>query len=229
MDAPTTRERLPNWRRRVLILLVSSLFVVSFVESYAALERAAVEAAIPWPQAWPWQVDGFILATALMVIEARDRAHRWGAWWPRLGLFASTGLSTVIQAVYAPDGAAWLHAWSPLAVLFSFECLVWLTFTAWRPNWPIPDRPPAEQSEPEPADDPAEPDSDEQPTRPNNRTRWSPADDPRVLAGLAAGRSPHAIKNELGLSDRRYRALLHYRDEQQATLVPSRNGQGGGP
>jgi hypothetical protein len=207
-----------NRRRIVLVALVSSLFAVSFVESYAALEHAAVQAQIAWPQAWPWQVDGFILATALMVIEARDHARRWGVWWPRLGLFASTGLSTVIQFVYAPDGAGWLHAWSPLAVLFSFECLVWLAFTA-RPDWPLP---PFPDPEPVPVDAPADPTPDQpKVARPSGRTY------PPLTSQQAAkverfhgqGWSATRIATEVGVTRQRVSAHLRNREP-----VPSRNG-----
>jgi hypothetical protein len=117
-------------RRGLLIPLVASLFTLSFIESWAALLDAARAAGIPYPQPWPWMVDGFIVATALLVVEARRAGHRAGVWWPRLGLFGATALSTGIQATWAPQADwAWaLHAWSPLAVLFSFECLVWLVF-----------------------------------------------------------------------------------------------------
>jgi hypothetical protein len=149
-------------RRWLLTPLVASLFVLSFVESWAALLDAARAAGIPYPKPWPWMVDGFILATALMVVAARATGHGSGAWWPRLGLLGATALSTGIQATWAPQADwAWaLHAWSPLAVLSSFECLVWLVFAAgparperasvqpvptrlhaWLRSWNLPDPP----------------------------------------------------------------------------------------
>jgi hypothetical protein len=134
-------------RRGLLIPLVASLFTLSFIESWAALLDAARAAGIPYPQPWPWMVDGFIVATALLVVEARRAGHSAGVWWPRLGLFGATALSTGIQATWAPqaDWAWTLHAWSPLAVLFSFECLVWLVFgtAAARPTPQVEAGPPA--------------------------------------------------------------------------------------
>jgi hypothetical protein len=134
-------------RRGLLIPLVASLFVLSFIESWAALLDAARAAGIPYPEPWPWMVDGFIVATALLVVEARRAGHSAGVWWPRLGLFGATALSTGIQATWAPQADwAWaLHAWSPLAVLFSFECLVWLVFGqhATRPKQAGQERTPA--------------------------------------------------------------------------------------
>lgn len=116
----------------LLVLLVGSLFGVSFWESWAALTQAATQAAVPHPAPWPWAVDGFILVMALMVVQAKQvgaSSWDWGLWAPRLGLVGATGLSTWIQYAYAPHDP-WLHAWSPLAVLFSFECLIRLSYGA---------------------------------------------------------------------------------------------------
>lgn len=116
----------------LLVLLVGSLFAVSFWESWAALTQAATQAAVPHPAPWPWAVDGFILVMALMVVQAKQvgaSSWDWGLWAPRLGLVGATGLSTWIQYAYAPHDP-WLHAWSPLAVLFSFECLIRLSYGA---------------------------------------------------------------------------------------------------
>jgi hypothetical protein len=150
-------------RYLVLVPLVGCLFAVSFWESWSALTDAAVDAQIPHPGPWPLAVDGFIVVSALLVVEARRTGHVKGAWWPRLGLLGATALSTAIQALYAPEADwAWtLHAWSPLAVLASFECLVWLVFSDFRPVWILPDQPPPPPPDPEP--DP-EPDQDQ--TRP---------------------------------------------------------------
>jgi hypothetical protein len=134
-------------RRWLLIPPVASLFLVSGYESWWALNAAAVAAKIPDPRPWPWAVDGFILVMALMVVFAAIDGHSWGTWWPRAGLVGATALSTGIQAAWAPvaDWAWTLHAWSPLAVLFSFECLVWLVFAAGptRPRPATQARPPA--------------------------------------------------------------------------------------
>ena len=192
-------------RRWLLTPLVASLFVVSFIESWAALVHAAQAAAIPYDKPWPWMVDGFIVAMALSVIEA-DREHRGKvALWPRVGLVVATGLSTGIQAAWAPqqDWAWALHAWSPLAVLFSFECLVWL----WRPAWDEPPVPVGPQPKPDPEPDP-DPD---QPERTKARTNGSvfTADQGQLIARrVAEGAAAKAIQRELGVSDRAYRDHL---------------------
>lgn len=113
-------------RRKALVALVASLFAVALVESWEALTHAAHAAHVPYPRPWPHMVDGFILAMALMVVEAR--AERRNPWWARVGMVASTALSTVIQVAYAPPDGRWLAAWSPVAVLFSFETLVSLLY-----------------------------------------------------------------------------------------------------
>jgi hypothetical protein len=230
MDAPTTRERPLNWRRRVLVLLVFVVAGAVLVESWHAAKNAAETGGRPWPWLWPVTLEAFIFVLVLVYWDARSTQRK--APMARVMLALTTVVASAVQILDAPQTwLGWLTAgWTPVSLLAAVEFSVWLLHgSGWRPDRPIPDRPPAEHPESEPdEDDPAEPEPDDQPTRPNNRTRWSPADDPRVLAGLAAGQSPFAIKNDLGLSDRRYRALLRYRDEQQATLVPSRNGQGGG-
>jgi hypothetical protein len=193
-------------RRWLLTPLVASLFVVSFIESWAALVHAAQAAAIPYDKPWPWMVDGFIVAMALSVIEA-DREHRGKvALWPRVGLVVATGLSTGIQAAWAPqqDWAWALHAWSPLAVLFSFECLVWL----WRPAWDEPPVPLGPRPKPEPDPDPDQPEPVQ--SRPRvaqgGPRRERPATLGRPVAEVAQraaqGHSAARIVRDLGLSDR---------------------------
>jgi hypothetical protein len=144
----TTADWIPKppelgwWRRQLLrftgpllTLLVASLFALSFWESWAALAKAATRAEIPHPHPWPWAVDGFILVTAIMVAHAKllDRrnakGHVRGLWAPRVLLVCATALSTAIQWGYAPRDP-WLHAWSPVAVLLSFECLIRLLYGA---------------------------------------------------------------------------------------------------
>lgn len=190
-------------RRYLLTPLVASLFLVAFIESWAALVHAARTAGIPYPDPWPWMVDGFIVAMALMVVEA-DRTQRSRlVLWPRVGLLAATGLSVWVQVAYAPQGGEWLAAWSPLAVLFSFECLVWLT----RPD-PIPT--PLGKPDPEPAPADPAPDQD-QPERTTARSNGShfTADQRQRIADLVGRKvSAKAIQRELGMSDRAYRDHL---------------------
>jgi hypothetical protein len=203
-------------RRWLLTPLVASLFVLSFVESWAALLAAARAAGIPYPKPWPWMVDGFIVATALLVVEARRAGHGAGVWWPRLGLLGATALSTGIQAAWAPrDDWAWaLHAWSPLAVLFSFECLVWLAFTA-RPAWeptplghPVPEPAP----EPEPAPDP-----EPRPRARANGAAFSAAQLNQIRGWVTEERPVRWMARELGLDD-------NTRTRKLAPLVRSLKG-----
>jgi hypothetical protein len=130
---PRTRQWLLRILGPLLVTLFASLFVVALYESWWALHDAAVSTGIPDPRPWPWMVDGFILAMALMVVHAKQLGlRRLALWGPRAGLVAATCLSTGIQAAWAPatDYAFTLHAWSPLAVLFSFECLIRLLYGA---------------------------------------------------------------------------------------------------
>jgi hypothetical protein len=184
-------------RRWLLTPLVASLFIVSFVESWAALVHAARTAGIPYPEPWPWMVDGFIVAMALMVVEA-DRDHRGRvAWWPRAGLVAATALSVWIQVAYAPAEGRWLAAWSPLAVLFSFECLVFL----WRPAWDEPVVP----VRPEPVDPPVDPPDPEVPVaapddalvRTRRQRALTRAELVKVEPLIAQGYKAYGIANEL--------------------------------
>jgi hypothetical protein len=230
-------------RRGLLIPLVASLFVLSFIESWAALLDAARAAGIPYPEPWPWMVDGFIVATALLVVEARRAGHAAGVWWPRLGLLGATALSTSIQATWAPQGEwAWaLHAWSPLAVLFSFECLVWLVFApgqaraqrasgpavparlhTWLRSWELPD-PPAPPAPVVPLQPVA---------RPARRAAGpiSGRDRARVAAWLGEDppRSARWIAGQLGLSNHARSAhLAPLIEELQASRVggPAGNGE----
>ena len=145
MSKPDTPAR---WLRGVLTVLVGSLFALSFWENWAALTHAAVQGHIPHPGPWPWMVDGFILAMALMAVLAS--MERRSVWWPRTGMVGSTALSLAVVVSHAPaaHGGQWLAAWSPVAVLFSFECLMWLVFGARRtvvhaPGPVVPERAPA--------------------------------------------------------------------------------------
>lgn len=237
-------------RRWLLIPLVASLFVLSFVESWAALLDAARAAGIPYPKPWPWMVDGFIVATALLVVEARRAGHSRGVWWPRLGLLGATALSTGIQAAWAPttvkidevtysaDWAWALHAWSPVAVLFSFECLVWLVFSraearprperasgpplparahAWLRSWDLP------ESDPVPAQPEVVRLDSRQPTatppaRPNG---LSATQRRRVESWVGEGRTNKSwMARELGLSDRGRKHLGRLVDD----LLAAQNG-----
>jgi len=243
-------------RRWLLTPLVASLFILSFVESWAALLDAARAAGIPYPKPWPWMVDGFIVATALLVVEARRTGHQRGAWWPRLGLLGATALSTGIQAAWAPttvvvggversaDWAWALHAWSPLAVLFSFECLVWLVFGQGpaRPKPATPARPPVparlrvwlgswDQVGPVPAQPEAAQVVRLDSKRPNAPTAARPsgltlAQRRRVEGWVAEGRTNKSqMARDLGLSDRAKKERLAPLVDQ---LAAQRNGDGGG-
>jgi hypothetical protein len=231
-------------RRWLLTPLVASLFLVSFAESWAALTDAADDAGIPYPKPWPWVIDGFIVAMALSIIEA-DRERGKVAVWPRVGLLVATALSTGIQAAWAPqEDWAWaLHAWSPLAVLFSFECLVWL----WRPAWepvPTPSAHPQPATVPAPAGPPSGPEHPVE-TRPKAAQGagrqagpaalgrpFTPADHEQVQAWVNQGRTNKAeMARELGLHKRGQLDLGRYVNQLRdvPVQVGHRNGDGDGP
>lgn len=233
-------------RRWLLTPLVASLFLVSFAESWAALVHAARTAGIPYPDPWPWMVDGFIVAMALMVVESdRDRRARF-AWWPRVGLVAATGLSVWIQAAYAPQGGEWLAAWSPLAVLFSFECLVWL----WRPNWepaltpsavpqpatvPAPAGPPPGAGTPPVETRPKVAQGAPRPARPAalGRPTFTPTQLAQIEGWVAEGRTNKSqMIRELGwdIGSRQYKELGQFVNQLKAQPVQvGSNGHGGNP
>jgi len=232
-------------RRWLLIPPVASLFAVSFYESWWALNKAATAAKLPDPRPWPWSVDGFILVMALMVVFAAIDGHSWGTWWPRLGLLSATALSTGIQAAWAPEADwAWaLHAWSPLAVLSSFECLVWLVFGqgATRPKPAAEARPPVparlrswlgswDQAAPPTQPEPAQVVRSDS-KRPNATTTarpsgLTPAQRRRVEGWVGEGRTNKSwMARELGLSDRSKKERLAPLVDQ---LAAQRNGDGGG-
>lgn len=225
-------------RRWLLAPIVLTLFGLAFAESWAALVRVARAAEIPFPKPWPWMVDGFIIAMALLIVEALRLGHVRGAWWPRIGLFAATGLSTTIQAFYAPqDQWYWaLHAWSPLAVLASFECLVWLVFSSKdqvavsQPKAPAPARlrawiasgmsqPTAQDAGTSgPSDVPAP-----VPAR-SQSTALSAAQRRKVGTWVDQGRSKLWITQELGLSDRARKEIVGPLVDELVAAKVSMNG-----
>jgi hypothetical protein len=80
--------------------------------------------------------------------------------------------------------------------------------------------PPVPGSRPEPRRPAATP----APSRPIGRRPWSPQTDPRVGRLLAEGKSPYAIRKELGLSDRKYKLVCRYRDDLQVAASPNGDG-----
>jgi hypothetical protein len=115
--------------RKLLVTIVVSLFAASLALSLSALYQAGIAAKVSIPPAFPWIIDGFIVAMTLVIVEAK-RDGRALTIWPRLGLYGVTAVSVTVQGVYAPPGA-WdkvLHTLAPVAVLWSFESLVWLVF-----------------------------------------------------------------------------------------------------
>lgn len=117
-------------RRRALAAIFAGLFASSLILSLAALYQAAVEAEVSVPVLLPGVIDGFIVAMTLILVEGRSEGLEWMRW-PRLGLYAATGFSGLVQLLYAPGvlGAQVLHTVPPVAVLFSFECLMRLLYT----------------------------------------------------------------------------------------------------
>ena len=205
--------------RKLLVTIVVSLFTASLALSLSALYQAGIAAKVSIPPAFPWIVDGFIVAMTLVIVEAK-RDGRALTVWPRLGLYGVTAVSVTVQGVYAPP-EAWdklLHTLAPVAVLWSFESLVWLVFagseqpaTASEPE--APERP-ITVLEPVPVDRPEpEPELDELPTietvrethsieatrttsRPGQATTKTKAARVRELA--AAGKDLDAIVAETG-------------------------------
>jgi hypothetical protein len=115
--------------RKLLVTIVVSLFTASLALSLSALYQAGTAAKVSIPPAFPWIVDGFIVAMTLVIVEAKRDGRRLTVW-PRLGLYGVTAVSVTVQGVYAPP-EAWdklLHTLAPVAVLWSFESLVWLLF-----------------------------------------------------------------------------------------------------
>lgn len=113
-----------------LAVAVIGLIALSFVNSYAALERAAVQAQTPLPWLWPLTVDGFLLIMGgfvlVMMFEQRDNP----AWVPRALAFVLSIVSGGFSAMAAPDSwdARAINAWPAFAAIFAFEGLVRLLY-----------------------------------------------------------------------------------------------------
>jgi hypothetical protein len=136
----------PGARERALVWLVASIAVVAFIESFQGLYYAARAGGRPLPWLWPWAVDGFTLAMNVVIWDARSKGRRarW-AWWL---LICATGVSTALQILHAltpPAPAAasptlatageadtmlrvLTAAWTPIALLLSFERWMWLAY-----------------------------------------------------------------------------------------------------
>jgi Protein of unknown function (DUF2637) len=149
----------PGARERVLVWLVASIAVVAFIESFQGLYYAARAGGRPLPWLWPWAVDGFTLAMNVVIWDARSKGRRarW-AWWL---LICATGVSTALQILHAltppalavaspilataGEADATLRvltaAWTPIALLLSFERWMWLAYGD-QPT-ASPSRPPA--------------------------------------------------------------------------------------
>jgi len=164
----------------VLIGLVASLAVIAFVESYQGLYHAARAGNRPMPGLWPCAVEGFTLAMTVAIWDARSRGRR--APWAWVLLVLATGVSTCLQVLDAlaldaaaqhaaaagaaggggldTAGAQRLHAllgvltaaWTPVALLLSFERWMWLAY-GHRPASAVPDPSQDEHAEGEPAED----------------------------------------------------------------------------
>jgi hypothetical protein len=165
--APTTA------RQRVLVGLVATLAVIAFIESYQGLYRAAIAGGRPWPWLWPCAVEGFTLAMNVAIWDARSRRRR--APWSWALLILATAVSTALQVLDAPHvWLGWLTAaWTPVALLLSFERWMWLVYG----------HAPASAETPEPAETPAAPAPSRPPSRRERMRAW-------VLAERAEGRDP---------------------------------------
>jgi hypothetical protein len=150
---PTSGPKARSGRERALIGLVASLAVIAFVESYQALYHAAQAGNRPIPPLWPYAVEGFTLAMTVAIWDARSRGRH--APWAWVLLVLATAVSTCLQVLDAlaldaaghqaaaalaggldAAGVRRLHtalgvltaAWTPLALLLSFERWMWLAY-----------------------------------------------------------------------------------------------------
>jgi hypothetical protein len=181
-------------RQRVLVALVASLAVIAFVESYQGLYRAAVAGGRPWPWLWPCAVEGFTLAMNVAIWDARSEARR--APWAWFLLILATAVSTALQVLDSlgtPLGVL-TAAWTPLALLLSFERWMWLAYGGHRRQPPVPPAvsapvPPAKVavSRPRPAG-PSRPRATRGPRSQSDKIRAF------VLAERAEGRDPSAAE-----------------------------------
>jgi hypothetical protein len=218
-------------------LLTGFLLVAAFLLSFGALRHRALHAGIihgdlglPFgipgrlsahtiAGVWALTLDGL---TAVGVLGVRDKTQRdWRAW---VALALGLGLSLWFQTSGYPTWTArGMAAVPPLALAMA----VWIfevPKARWVPDWATEPVVPLSDPPADPVDEPTEPDPAEQPARTNSRTRWQPADDPRVLERLAEGKTPNAIRTELKLTDRQYRYLLDYNRGEQALSVGHSNG-----
>jgi hypothetical protein len=124
-------------RQRVLIGLVASLAVIAFVESYQGLYHAAAAGGRPMPWLWPCAVEGFTLAMNVAIWDARSGHRR--APWAWFLLILATAVSTVLQVLDVLEGSVataghagalgvLTAAWTPVALLLSFERWMWLAY-----------------------------------------------------------------------------------------------------
>jgi hypothetical protein len=121
----------------VLIGLVASLAVIAFVESYQGLYHAAAAGGRPMPWLWPCAVEGFTLAMNVAIWDARS--HRRRAPWAWFLLILATAVSTALQVLDVLQGSVEASghagalgvltaAWTPVALLLSFERWMWLAY-----------------------------------------------------------------------------------------------------
>jgi hypothetical protein len=124
-------------RQRVLIGLVATLAVIAFVESYQGLYHAAAAGGRPMPWLWPCAVEGFTLAMNVAIWDARSGHRR--APWAWFLLILATAVSTALQVLDVLQGSVQASghagalgvltaAWTPVALLLSFERWMWLAY-----------------------------------------------------------------------------------------------------
>jgi hypothetical protein len=228
-------------RERALVWLVASIAVVAFIESFQGLYYAARAGGRPLPWLWPWAVDGFTLAMNVVIWDARSKGRRarW-AWWL---LICATGVSTALQILHALTPAAQAAAspalatageadatlrvltaaWTPIALLLSFERWMWLAYGD-QPS-ASPARPPAVRAA-RPADHP--PAAQPTATLDGQPAGGPPADPPTVppdagrQAGGSKGNLPPLVRPGGGPPGRVGLAPLPGRADDQALLDRAR-------
>jgi len=168
--------------------------------------------------------------------------ERRSVWWPRTGMVGSTALSLAVVVSHAPaaHGGRWLAAWSPVAVLFSFECLMWLVFGARRtvvhaPGQAVQGHAPATRarvpedfpepvvplgSEPDPAPDTAPDTRPAAPVQPRRHRALTPDETRRVTPLAAQGLKAYTIARQTGIREPVVRQ--HLRDHTPASTNGSR-------
>lgn len=123
-----TEQKYIKWLSIVVLFLVSTVTLISFVLSYEALWRFALDGGKPWLLAflWPVIIDLPIVVFSLVALFAVVLGY---SPWPFRGLVLLATLGTVwFNYSYALSGGlSWeVYITAPIMYFTSFEVLVWL-------------------------------------------------------------------------------------------------------